>query len=340
MSGVESTASASQSAPNAVIAFAKMLRDAESTPSSSSVQLRNDIVDKIYDCLIQIDDPATLAASCRELVTAGLPGDVKRADEIIGELLHRFEISKSEMLDALGAFLLENVAKRYNAGFSSLRDFEDAATPLDKLGTQEFRNEVDKIMASYDAAVTPFKKEFQEFAKSLGKELTDEALSRLSFSEIEELCGNYMHEGYDTYSKESNALYKRLMSGTKKEADAALDQLIAPNIYHERVDKHSSILMRCLVVMGDSARVIAKLVKESPNVREAILKLSYALSKMGKDFNLSLELLSQLTKDEVGGYWIFEIHVNELTSILKSGNVAKVFSVQRKLRRALSSLFG
>ena len=307
-------------------------RVSEAMPAS--VALRRDIVDSIYEHLLNASGSpqAALASSCKRFVMEGLPDDPVLANAIVGELLQRFECSKSEMSGEVGVWIMQAVGARYKTDFASLSEFYKSAKPPEALVTDSFKDYVSRTLSAYYAATAALKKEFQALARSLGYEISDETLARLSMSELEEAIAEYLHERSAPDSEDRGGLYRRIVKGTGEDSRDAMEQLIhSPDIHKESWDVYTSISNRTMEPTNTAADALFDYMKETDSRRAIVDMLSYSLSVIGRDHYLALELIRRLAPEEIDGYSVMGDHVNSMAAALASGEPARVFSARRKL---------
>lgn len=335
-----SSASLRQPRQNGMNELAGALRRAsEDTPSS--VALRRDIVDGIYEHLLSTCSSQTaLASACDKFVMEGLPEDPMLANVIVGELLQRFEYAKSDMIGEAGVRIMQSVKTRYSTNFANLAEFYTATGAPEGLVADNFKAYVEKQLSAYHAAAASLKKEYQKLARSLGQEVSDGALSRLTLSEMEELTTGYLHERSGSDTEERGRRYKRIAKGDEKDSRGAMEQLIhAPDAYKESWDNYTSISSRASDLTNTAANEIADFIKEVDSSRVIVNMLSYSLSRIGKDHYLALELIRRLAPDEIDGYAVMGDHVNSIAEALTSGEPARVFLARRKLLAMITRKF-
>ncbi len=304
-----------------------------------SVVLRRDIVDSIYEHLLNTGGPsqATLAHSCEKFVTEGLPDNPVIANAIVGELLYRFESARSEMLGEVGMQIMQAARARYKTDFASLSEFYNSAKTPGDLVTIDFKDSVSRMLSAYNASAVALKKEFQALARSLGYEISDESIARLTLSELEETIAEYLHAMSAPDSKDRGAMYGRIAKGTERDSNSAMEQLIhSPDIHKESWDAYISISSRAAEPANAAANDLSDLIKGADSSSAMVDMLSYSLFMIGRDHYLALELIRRFAPEEIDGYSVMGDHVNSIAEALASGQPARVFLARRKLLAMIS----
>ena len=317
------------------IIAAALRRTSEDT--STAAQLRKDSYDAAWQHLISIDD-RELKFACATIVNEGLPEDPRAAERIIKELLQRFELSRSELLGKVGIQLMESMRDRYGMTFESLREFEYAARKPDELIPEELKLFIHGTLDRYDNAVAPVKEEYLRYVRSVGIPVSDNTLAKLSCSELEDICDNYLRPGYEKYMKSKEKFYRRLVAGERL-GESELEEFAKLDRYFDNIDAMSNIRTHAEPEVVKAAQSIATLVKKAESNEIAAAALSMALARISGDYYLSLEVLFELFPDKGKGQLVMGSLVTEIARDLNSGEAPRVFLARRKLRDVLVPLF-